>query len=161
MASRKIRRPLRTRAKRASKSAESATHVWSGFLEKENWLKAPRTIFFLGRYENQIGARLEPRHILLILKLAASKYQDKPIRFYWETLARDLGVKRDTVRKWGYELKRMGLLKITQHRGRPSDKGPGFRNDKNSFDISPFVEKLERAYREWLKTRSKPNGDTE
>jgi hypothetical protein len=37
--------------------------------------------------------------------LAGRKFQRKPIRAYWEEVAWDLGVGKDTVRKWAYELK--------------------------------------------------------
>lgn len=91
---------------------------------------------------------LQPRHLLLLLVLAAKKYKNKPIRIYWQELAEAVGAKPDTVRKWAYQLRDMKLLRIKQFRGRDSEKNkPGYRNDRNLFDIAPFVQRLETAFR--------------
>jgi len=43
-------------------------------------------------------------------------------------------------------LRKQGLLRIQQNRGRDRTKNrPGIRNDANAFDISPFSSLLEKA----------------
>jgi predicted ArsR family transcriptional regulator len=82
-----------------------------------------------------------------LLNLAARKFKNKPTRAYWDELATDLGTKRATVRKWAYELEAMKLLRISRHKGKSGLEGrPGRKNDRNSFDISPFVRCIEAAY---------------
>ena len=49
-----------------------------------------------------------------------------------------------------------GLLAITQHPGRdPDDKRLGYRNERNSFDISPFVGLIQQAYKIRKRDRDK------
>jgi DNA-binding GntR family transcriptional regulator len=87
--------------------------------------------------------------MMLLLVLASRKYKDRPIRVYWEELADDLGVGRDTVRKWAYELEKQKLLKIKRKRSRePEDNRLGFRNDRNVFDLTPFVSVVREAWLE-------------
>ena len=136
------------------------TNVWGSFLEKGHFLKVPKVWFLLGRHGGEKGQRIKPRHVLLLPALASKKYKTAPIRVYWEALAIDLASKPDTVRKWAYELRKMGLLKITQHRGRdPKDGRPGVRNDRNSFDLAPlvvFLESAKKTYRKGKKKREDP-----
>ncbi len=121
------------------------TVIWGNVLEEKDFIKLPRTVLTLGRDSGEMGNVLKPRHLLLILALMGKQFQKKPVREYWETLAIDLGVKKDTVRKWAYELRDAGYLKITQHRGRDPDRNrPGIRNEKNSFDYSAFVRFIEQ-----------------
>lgn len=85
-----------------------------------------------------------------MLVLAHHKYKDKPIRAYWIELAQDLGVSAEAVRKWGYQLREMGLLRIRQNRGRCRKANkPGIRNERNTFDIEPFVRCVTRADNRW------------
>lgn len=103
--------------------------------------------------------KLKPRHVLLLLSLASRKFKKKKIRVYWEELAEDLGVNKDTVRKWAYELRDWGLLWIAQHRGRDPDRNRvGHRNERNSFDPSSFVEVVDKAYRIRRKDRERSRG---
>ena len=150
----------KTKAKKKAKTKPS-TVIWGDDLESGDFIKVPRTFVWLGRFANLRKLGVQPRHQLLILALAARKYEKKPIRVYWESLAHDLGQKKDTVRKWAYELRDMGLLRITQHRGRDPETGRvGYRNDRNSFDISPFVEivKKHRPARQEEIRRNKNGG---
>lgn len=124
-----------------------ATIVFGEKALKAGFLQVPKVVFSLARYHSaKPGELIQPRHLLLLLCLAARKYKDKPIRAYWAELSQDLGVKPGTVRKWASELKAMGLLGITQHRGRDPEKNlPGIRNERNSFDIRRFVELVEES----------------
>jgi len=119
-----------------------STVVW-GSLEKSRFLKLPKTFAFLGRYEARAGNEIQPRHLVLIIALACRKFGDQPIQAYWQDIATGLGVRTDTVRRWAYELRDLGLLEITP---RSSSKG---RNGPNEFDIAPFVALLEDADRMW------------
>jgi hypothetical protein len=126
---------------------KDSTIIWGTKLEQEDFIKVPRALLMLGRYGDEKAKVLEPRHILLLLLLAGRKYKDKPIRAYWEELAEDLGRGPSTVRKWAYQLRDSGLLKLRQHRGKdPETNRPGIRNERNSFDFSPFLAILETAY---------------
>ena len=154
MARRKLRRP-KTPATQRIVGSES-TVIWGKEVEAEDFVKVPRVLLRLGRYGLRELEGLKPRHLLLLLVLAGRQYQRRPIRAYWEELAWDLDVKKDTVRKWAYELKEKGLLRITQHRGRdPDDKRVGYRNERNSSDISPFVRLVGQAYKIRQKDRAR------
>ena len=143
-----------TRLQRPPKTSEGAreskphTVVWGKSNEADDFLITPRAVLYLGRYDPELSEMLRPRHLLLLLVLAAKKYLNKPIRLYWQELAETLGVRPDTVRKWAYQLRDMKLLQIRQFRGRdPKTNKPGIRNERNQFDIEPFVKRLERAFR--------------
>jgi hypothetical protein len=130
------------------------TIVWGTTLERNRFLKLPKILAYLGRYDSRIGDKIQPRHILLIIALACRKFRDEPIRAYWQELASGLGVRADTVRKWAYELRDAGLLLITQNRGPTLGAGRlGVRNDRNSFDISPFVRLVADADARWKHER--------
>lgn len=137
-----------------------STVIWGKEVEAEDFIKVPRAFLRLSRYLTAGELKdIKPRHLMLILALAGWKFQRKPIRAYWEQLADDLGVKKDTVRKWAYELREKGLLVITQHRGRdPKKHGVGYKNDRNSFDIGPFVRLVDKAYKIRLIDRKKRDG---
>lgn len=117
------------------------TIIWGEDVEANDFIKLPRVVTRLGRYDSRVGKTIQPRHILLILSLAGRQFRTKPIRATWEILARDLGVKRETVRKWGAEMKVAGLLKIR----RPSPKD---EDRRRIFDIAPFVELAQEAHTE-------------
>ncbi len=140
-----------------SQSTKEVTIIWGEIVEAEDYIKVPRALLRLPRYQTQY--KLKPRHVLLLLSLASRKFKKKTIRVYWEELAEDLGVNKDSVRKWAYELRNWGLLRIAQHRGRDPDKNRvGHRNERNSFDLSPFVEVVDKAYRLRRKDRGKDVG---
>ncbi len=144
-----IDKPPKALARPAAANAEpGGTVIWGAEVEHEDFVKVPRTLFRLGRYDAELAARLKSRHILLLLALAARKFENKPIRAYWEELAEDLGESKNTVRKWAYQLRDSQLLVIRHHRGRdPERNKPGHRNERNSFDIAPFVAAVEKAWR--------------
>jgi len=127
---------------------QQGTILWMKEMEADDYIKVPRCFLRLGHYDPDLAKQLQPRHICLILALQAMKFQNKPIRAYWAQLADDLGVKPDTVRKWGYELRDMELLKITPVRKRdPEHRNKyGVRNDRNIFSLSPLVKRLGTAF---------------
>lgn len=152
--------PASPKPRTPQRKSESRTVVWGHDLESANFLIVPKTLFYLGRYSDQVGKDIQPRHILLILALAARKFQSKPIRAYWADLAGCLGVTVNTVRKWGYQLRDQRLLIITQNRGRdPERNQPGVRNESNTFDIEPFVEFVRQAYEVWMQNRPTNGSD--
>ena len=116
MVRRKSRRSSTPAAQRSAGS--EATIVWGKDVEAGDYLKVPRVILARGRYPIEGLRGLKPRHLLLLLVLAGRKFKRSRIRAYWEELADDLEVSKDTVRKWAYELRDRGLLHIAQHRGR-------------------------------------------
>jgi|GEM_PF-3111371 len=129
-------------------SASKNTRIW-GSAEADDFVKVPRCLLRPGASSVLADKKLQPRHLLLLLSLAERKFQNKRPRAYWEEIASDLQIKKDTVRKWAYELRDMGLIKIKNHHGRDPDKDRvGYRNERNSFDLSPFVDLVEQAYRE-------------
>lgn len=146
-----------------NKKITKPTLIWNpeknAPINSEDYIIVPRTILKLGRYfkktdfyqekwENKEQyPQLHPRHLIFLLLLASRKFEETQIRAYWEELAQDLGFKKETIRKWGRELKEMGLIHTKQMRGRdPKINKPGIRNDRNIFDISPFVELIQEAY---------------
>ncbi len=138
-------------------TAKTPTHaktaVWGKSLESGRWIKLPRIFLRAGRYSELLGTKIKPRHLLLLLALGSQKYQRNQIRAYWENLAIDLGVSTETVRKWGYELRKMGLLKIKQNRGRGDIQRVGHRNESNTFDLSPFIKFMEELDQKWPKKK--------
>ena len=116
----------------------TSTVVW-GPLEQQRFLKLPKTFAFLGRYDDRVGDTIQPRHLMLINALACRKFGDEPIRAYWQDIASGLGVRPDTLRRWAYELRDLGLLEITPHTEAHGGNGP------NEFNITPFVALLEDA----------------
>ncbi len=133
-------------------------------LTKKHFLQVPKVVFQLCRFQNRKGTvwvDFQVRHLVLLLSLQARKYQGKEIRAYWEEIARDLGVKKATVRKWAYELEKMKLLRInrySKHDG-ASRTSPGRRNDRNGFDLQPFINELVEAERK-RSAKSKKNEST-
>jgi len=125
-------------------------------MEQGDFIKVPRTLCYLGRYDPEFASELRPRHLLLLLNLAARKFKGQANRAYWVELACDMGTKPATVRKWAYELEKMGLLKIKRHKGRASVEGkPGVKNDRNTFDFAPFVERLGPAFANRVQDRDR------
>ena len=119
----------------------SSTVIWGKEIEAEDFIKIPRAFARLARYEPRVGMEIQPRHLLLIMALASRRFRDQPLRAKWNDLAADLGAKSNTVRRWAYELRRMGLLKIQT----AVQSGDGF-DRRNRFDIGPFVALLSRAF---------------
>jgi hypothetical protein len=141
--------------KRSPPTTNQATVVWGKKLEEGDFLKVPRALLRMHRYQDGFKW-LKPRHLLLLLVLASRKFKNKPIRAYWEELADDLGVDRDTVRKWAYELEEKKLLQMKRIRGRdPNNNRVGVRNDRNVFELSNFVEVVEKAWAERRKQRQR------
>lgn len=124
------------------------TVIWGSEVERDDYIIVPRAFLLLSKYDDELAQLLQPRHMQLILILAARKFQKKPIRAYWEELAKDLGTKANTVCKWAYQLEELDLLIIKRHKGPAREEGgkPGARNERNSFDISPLVERIKKAY---------------
>ena len=150
--------------KKRDREHNGETIIWGKAEGEGDWIKLPRTITYLGRYDSDLANRLQPRHILLLLNLAARKFTNKRTRAYWDELATDLGTKRATVRKWAYELEEMELLRITRHKGKTGIEGkPGRKNDRNTFDITPFVRRVEAAYaiKQNQKVKKKANASAE
>jgi hypothetical protein len=117
------------------------TVVWSPAMEAEDFLKVPRTLLRLGRYDRTLAGKMQPRHILLALALASRKFRDLPIRAKWTDLAYDLGTRPDTVRKWAYEMKQAGLLHIERPKS-SVDRG----DRRNKFYLDKLVHALETAH---------------
>ncbi|MEE9294075.1 MAG: hypothetical protein V3W34_03800 [Phycisphaerae bacterium] len=128
--------------------SKKSTVVW-GFLEQQRFLKLPKTFAYLGRYDNRVGTDVQPRHLMLIIALACRKFGEEPIRAHWQDIASGLGVRTDTLRRWAYELRELGLLEITNHKNADGGNGP------NEFDITPFVELLERADERWRRSQAR------
>jgi hypothetical protein len=135
----------------ATRERGESTSLW-GQADAGDFIKTPRALIHIHRYirgreQYQHLKGLKPHHILLLLSLAARKFRKKRIRAYWKYLGEDLGASRDSARRWGRELKRMGLIKIRPYRRKvDQDTTPGFRNDRNAFDLSPLVKLVEEAY---------------
>ena len=128
------------------KADSTVTVIWGERLEKRDFIKVPRVLLQFGRYGGQAAKGLKAKHIALVLAIASKKFQAKPLRAYWETLSRDLGVSINTVRRWGYELRKAGIIQITQNRSRRHGTGkPGVRNDANTFSLSSLIKHLEDA----------------
>lgn len=136
-----------------------ATKVWTDQLERARFLKVPKILFYLGRYEPLMGEDLQPRHILLLLALASRKFREEPIRAYWSDLASALGTRRDTVRRWAYELRDMKLLRILREGGEDSPRGRSYKDERNTFDIAPFVALLDSADERARQRQSEVNGE--
>lgn len=115
------------------------TVIWSANAEAEDFVKVPRVLTRLGRYDDRMGQQLRPRHLLLLLNLAGRQFQDRPIRTSWQALGQDLGVKRDTVRKWAYELRDFELLTIARPAASDQDR-------RNIFEIKKFVRLVSDAF---------------
>jgi hypothetical protein len=98
---------------------------------------------------------LRPHHLLLLLALQADRYRNRPTRHYWDNLAAWLGVSRNTVRRWGYELEKMKLVEIKLNRKRdPEDAGRiGYRNDRNEFRLEQFEERVKQEHAVWVRER--------
>jgi hypothetical protein len=149
--------PHQTQSPRHADTPEH-TVIFGADVEAEDFVKVPRAVLRLGRYYSQAGKELQPRHLLLILALAARKFRDEPLLCYWHELGADLGAKPDTVRKWAYQLKKQKLLKIR----RASRKYRALNPEKehaNEFDLSPLIDVVKSAFeqraahREWWRTQ--------
>lgn len=117
------------------------TVIWGEDVESDDFVKVPRALIRLGRYDKRAGkGAIQPRHIVLLLTLASRRFRDRPLRTTWTQLGQDIGVRPDTVRKWAYELRKANLLHIVSGR----DRADGDR--RNEFDLTPFVEAIRAAY---------------
>ena len=96
------------------------------------------------------GRALKPQHLWLLLALQSERYESRrQPRYYWAELAGWAGVSVSTVRRWAYELKDLGLLKIIPCREQSASerKRVGVKNDRNRFDLSPLDEAMETRQR--------------
>ena len=143
------------RARRAPSSTEtpkdSGTQRWpEDCLRKGEWLQVPKSVIQrLGEFD------MKPHHLWLLLALQADRFRDRPPRYYWAALADWAGVTPNTVRRWGYELRKKGLLTIKQNRKpNPGEKRrTGHRNERNEFHLEPFEKKTKAIHKQWKKER--------
>ena len=124
---------------------------------KGNFFLVPRVLF---RDLKSFGTKqrhFRPHHLWLLLALQADRFRDRPPRYYWDAIAGWCGRDRNTVRRWGYELKEMGLLTIEECRKLDPDqtRGPGRRNERNRFFLEPFEKKVLEVHKQWEKKRSR------
>lgn len=126
-------------------------------VDKGNFFLVPRVLFRDLKSFGTKSSHFRPHHLWLLLALQTDRFRDNPPRYYWETIARWCGRDRNTVRRWGYELKAMGLLRIQECKKLEADqeRHPGRRNERNRFFLEPFEEKVLAVHREWLKTRGR------
>ncbi|SRR5258706_587940 len=119
-------------------------------VDRGEWLPLPKAV--TKRFP-RLG--IEPQHLLLLLVLQTDRYRNLRVRYYWEELAALCGCTRNTVRRWGYELRERGLLHITPVPRRLADEERriGYRNARSIFDLKPFETKVEAIHREWMKER--------
>jgi hypothetical protein len=129
---------------------------------KGNFFLVPRVLY---RDLKSFGTKhrhFRPHHLWLLLALQTDRFRDNPPRYYWETIAQWCGRDRNTVRRWGYQLKGMGLLAIEECRKLDPDqtRGPGRRNERNKFFLEPFEDKVLEVHRRWEKKRRRtaPSG---
>ncbi|HMO24670.1 MAG TPA: hypothetical protein PKB10_00220 [Tepidisphaeraceae bacterium] len=120
-----------------------STSIWGNVMEAGDFLKVPRVLTRLARYDARMGGELQPRHIVLLLALAGRRFKNRPLRLTWSQLGADLGVKADTVRKWGAELREAGLLSWSVH---VESSGKSGHYKVIEFDLAPFVAMTRRAY---------------
>lgn len=138
----------KTEPVRSSEDKKPASTVVWGAAEAEDFLKVPRCLLRPGASSDLAKLNLKPNDLILLLALAERKFKEKHIRAYWEEIASDLGFKKDTVRKWAYSLRDRGIIKIRNHKGRDDQNKVGHRNERNTFDLSPFVKAVESAFSE-------------
>lgn len=98
---------------------------------------------------------IQPHHLWLLLRLQCDRFEGHPPRAYWAALAAECGRGKDAVRKWGYELRDKGLLRIQQNRRRDAEDADrhGWRNDRNSFHLDPFLAKAHEVQRKWMEEK--------
>lgn len=137
----------------------AATTVWGESIKTDDFVAVPRALIWLGRHDRALRDKIEARHLWFLLALAARKYRKKPICVYWQSLATDLGVPPSTARRWGYELRDLGLLTI---RNRRKGKEPVsaadpsvLRNDRNEFSFEQLEAHLQTA----LESRERARAD--
>lgn len=137
---------------------KNATKVWGESIETDDFVAVPRALVWLGRHDPELCKKVEARHLWLLMALAARKYRKQPIRVYWQSLATDLGVPTSSVRRWGYELRDAGLLRIRNRRKAGelvSAADPSvLRNDRNEFDFELLEEALQPALRSRERARA-------
>ena len=141
--------------------------MWGQACERFLFVKVPVAFIRLVRYapesDKRLARKLKPNHYRLLLALATCTNKKRPLAPHWERLAEDLGLTKSAVRKLGYELRALGLLGVTQRRGRVAGAPPGVRNDSNVFDLAPFVDRLLLAAcrthdAEWRTRRARGRG---
>jgi hypothetical protein len=98
---------------------------------------------------------MKPHHLWLLLALQTDRYRDRVPRYYWAELAAWAGVSANTVRRWGYDLESMGLLRIKQNRklDPAQTRRVGHRNERNEFYLDNFETESLQQHREWKEGR--------
>lgn len=124
---------------------------------KGNFFLVPSVLFRDLKSFSTKNRNFRPHHLWLLLALQAERFRDRPPRYYWEAIASWCGFDRNTVRRWGYELKDMGLLEIEECKKlEPGHvRRPGYRNERNRFKLEPFEKKVLEVHTAWDKQRRK------
>jgi len=149
----------RFRPRKNKKDGRASYPTWGWPLEEDgDWIPVPRVFLYLNKWADETGVDIQPRELSLLLVLQAQRFENKPIRRFWEELSWDMGCSKETVRKTAYGLRDKGLLKLKHHRGRAPDGKIGSRNDRNEFDLTPLLEKLER-FKVKYRPKKKAGGD--
>jgi hypothetical protein len=120
-------------------------------VEDGEWFQLPKVIL---KKFGKLG--IEPQHLLLLLVLQTDRFRNRPHRYYWEELASLCGCTKNTVRRWGYELRKKGLLIITpvQKRLPGEERRVGYRNARSIFDLKPFEHRVEQLQLTWQRERA-------
>lgn len=147
-------------SKKGAPKKDKGTQRWPAACVKDgDWFQLPKSVV-----QNMVGFdtpgafKFKPHHLWLILALQADRYRDRIPRYYWEELAEWAGVDKNTVRRWGYELRDAGLLEIKQNRKVVSEgntRRVGYRNERNEFILGPFEVMTAQIHKTWKDARRK------
>lgn len=140
-----------TKVAEAGQTKDAGTQRWpKNAVQEGQWIQLPKVVL---KRMGEMG--LEPRHLWLLLVLQSERYRNRPPRFYWEELAGFCGKNRNSVRKWAYELKAMGMLEIRQMRklNPGEERRPGHRNERNEFLLGKFEARIQEEQEKLNQTR--------
>lgn len=142
------------------KKPSSTDHRWPPVcLENGEWFRVPKVLFreLAAFSAPKVKPRFRPHHLWLLLALQADRYRDRPPRYFWANIAGWSGYDKNTVRRWGYELQRMGLLLIVpcKELNPDQERHPGTRNERNKFLLEPLEKRVEAVHLAWTKRRKK------
>lgn len=100
--------------------------------------------------------QFKPHHLWLVMALQTDRFRDRVPRYYWAELASWAGVKEGTVRRWAYQLRDAGLLRIKQNRSVNPGTAPrpGVRNERNEFFLDPFEKATATVHEEWKEKKA-------
>jgi len=146
---------VRTEKKREK---SSGTERWPApCVERGNFILVPKVLFRDLESLSTKNRAFQPHHLWLLLALQADRFRDRPPRYYWAAIAGWCGKDKNTVRRWGYELRDMGLLGIQECKELDPDqpKQPGRRNERNRFHLEPFEKRVLDVHTKWDATRPK------